>query len=867
MSSPSKIEPAGLDREALERERSRLEGLLALDEAWRALRQLEERLARGEATSAVGADALKASLERELASNRLYSVYRDVTAKLAAPAVAVGGTAPAPKVAADVAEATAFRTKVTVKPSGAPAGTAEAGGKGAPDDDLTRIRGITRPIAERLQALGVCRFETIADWTRADVDRISIALGLGRAIVRQSWVDQAAILMQTRPSRDASPVALPADAPAVPVAAAQVTPTAAKLPVEAPPAPQLPKPAAPPPQAVLGTLVQRRSDQPVNEPLLSLQRPRAALTPATAPAAAPSPAKTAGRVAAAPLAPSKPPKAAAGSEQAKPMTAAPATGPVSAAARAAAIAARQAAPAPAKAAPVSKPAAKSVTATPAAKTAPATAAPPVPPPAKALAVPAAKPNPYESRVDLIDGLNAEAIAALAKAGVTKAAQIAAFKAEDVSRWRHDLGAGLRVPLSHVIEQAAMLAGGQLPAAARRSIERQAASLVPRPLPTDWGPPLLIERLRREAEEAARPKTPEEADRIARRSLREALAGGDPGRAAFASTMTTARTRLVDRLALIDLPRKPRGSGDDVVAAFEERMAALQRDLDEMERRLRADPVPRVAEGAAPPPEPRSSAAEPAVSGLETGESGTATGAGPGAAALGSGIAAAAVARPEPEVAGPPEATTAETPKATPAPAQPTTHPSTQTPAPVAVTPAATAATSAAPRPAEATAATALPLSAPEPAAAKITSGDVDKPIATAVPVAAAPASRPVDADARELEREVPLGLGEADVVIVAKAAPQRPAESPVPGAQSPPVVSAESLAKRLRRFGAADPIEAEDYAAYHGEVEEAAVEIVRGPRPAAPPKSGGAGVALSKGPAGERNSAIKRFVRALSGGG
>ena len=796
MSSPSKVEPMGLDREALERERTRLEGLLALDEAWRALKQLEERLARGEATSAVGAEALKASLERELASNRLYCVHRDVVARLAAPAVS-GANSEAGGKAADAAEANAlFRTKVSVKPAGAPAAMAGRAVEPAGDDDLTRIRGLTRPIAARLNSLGISRYETIAGWTRADVDRISIALGLGRAIVRQSWVDQAAILVQTRTPRALATEAPPA---ALPVTAAASSPP-------------LPAPPAPPPQAVLGTLLHRRPDQPVNEPLLSLQRPRAGLGAGPAAAADMTMAARAAPVEVGAVAAPKATAAAVGPPGPTSVMAKTSAGPISVAARAAAMAVNRSAAAPLPAVPAVPVAAngasravQAATATPTAPAATARAAtapsPVAPPPASAA--PAAKPSAYADRIDLIDGLGPDAIAALVKAGVTQAAQIAAFRGEDVRRWRRDLGDGVQAPFTHVIEQAAMLAGGQLPAAACKVVEGRAASPVPRPAPADWGRPLLLDRLQREAEEATRPKSPDEADRLARRSLREALAGGDPMRAAFATTMTTARTRLVDRLALIDLPRKPRGSSDDVVAAFEERMAALQRDLDEMERRLRAEPAPKGADSAVSQPR-----------GVDTTTTELAQ-----TVAVGEAVAAVTTAAPA-EV----------------------------------LSPATSSATKPEPEP------------VCEPAVAKRGSDEPAKPVAPIAPEATAPATQTGDAGARGIEPDPLIGLGEADVVIVAKAPPPRPVESPAAGPAALPVVSAESLVKRLRRFGSAEPIEAEDYAAYHGEVEEAAVEIVRGPRVSSLPKSPGNGAAAPTTAAGERNSAIKRFVRALSGG-
>ena len=63
-----------------------------------------------------------------------------------------------------------------------------------PHDDLTRIRGIGPRIAERLNLLGVARFEQIAAWTAIDVRRLSVILGLGRTISAQKWIEQAALL-------------------------------------------------------------------------------------------------------------------------------------------------------------------------------------------------------------------------------------------------------------------------------------------------------------------------------------------------------------------------------------------------------------------------------------------------------------------------------------------------------------------------------------------------------------------------------------------------------------------------------------------------------------------------------------------------
>ncbi len=69
-----------------------------------------------------------------------------------------------------------------------------------PHDDLTQIRGIGPRIAERLNLLGVARFEQIAAWTAIDVRRLSVILGLGRTISAQKWIEQAALLRGEAPA-------------------------------------------------------------------------------------------------------------------------------------------------------------------------------------------------------------------------------------------------------------------------------------------------------------------------------------------------------------------------------------------------------------------------------------------------------------------------------------------------------------------------------------------------------------------------------------------------------------------------------------------------------------------------------------------
>lgn len=61
-------------------------------------------------------------------------------------------------------------------------------------DDLTRIRGIDARLERRLNALNVRTYAQIAAWTAADVQYVASTLGLGELIVSQMWMEQAALL-------------------------------------------------------------------------------------------------------------------------------------------------------------------------------------------------------------------------------------------------------------------------------------------------------------------------------------------------------------------------------------------------------------------------------------------------------------------------------------------------------------------------------------------------------------------------------------------------------------------------------------------------------------------------------------------------
>ncbi|MGN6495846.1 MAG: hypothetical protein ACTHK5_00690 [Tsuneonella sp.] len=62
-------------------------------------------------------------------------------------------------------------------------------------DDLTRIKGLGPKLAATLHDLGVTRFDQIAGWSDADIDRIDAQLGRFQGRIRRDgWVEQAGYL-------------------------------------------------------------------------------------------------------------------------------------------------------------------------------------------------------------------------------------------------------------------------------------------------------------------------------------------------------------------------------------------------------------------------------------------------------------------------------------------------------------------------------------------------------------------------------------------------------------------------------------------------------------------------------------------------
>jgi hypothetical protein len=110
-----------------------------------------------------------------------------------------------------------------------------------------------------------------------------------------------------------------------------------------------------------------------------------------------------------------------------------------------------------------------------------------------------------------------------------------------------------------------------------------------------------------------------------------------------------------------------------------------------------------------------------------------------------------------------------------------------------------------------------------------------------------------------------IGVGEAEVVIVA-----RP-PSTDPNSLSDLKSAAAAAAFKARQQAEAEEFDAESYAAYRGEVEEASVEIVRQyPAPSGHaeshlPPAAGPGVVKGQPVGIEEKAGLRRFFRAFSG--
>lgn len=177
---------------ALRQARESLHAVLAGHPDWMALTALD---AEGEAAP----NDERTSLEQALSGMPAFVALRQVDDALAQIEAEIARARPVEPLAGvtTAVEPGPVVAEPTVVPE-PERGTSAQPKDELPADDLTRIRGIDTAMQARLAALGVTRFEQIATWWPADVRRFGDELGIGRAIVRQSWVTQAELLMRQR---------------------------------------------------------------------------------------------------------------------------------------------------------------------------------------------------------------------------------------------------------------------------------------------------------------------------------------------------------------------------------------------------------------------------------------------------------------------------------------------------------------------------------------------------------------------------------------------------------------------------------------------------------------------------------------------
>ena len=119
---------------------------------------------------------------------------RHAAVPLPATALPAAATpAPAPQAVASPATDVGYLRSVRSE-----ALVGEEGGRAAISqedvDDLKRIRGIGVLIEKKLNSLGILSFEQVANWTGADIERISNILDFKGRIERENWIEQARIL-------------------------------------------------------------------------------------------------------------------------------------------------------------------------------------------------------------------------------------------------------------------------------------------------------------------------------------------------------------------------------------------------------------------------------------------------------------------------------------------------------------------------------------------------------------------------------------------------------------------------------------------------------------------------------------------------
>ena len=208
----------------------------------------------GAATAAAAAAVAAAKAAAAAATAPRPVIPAPAPAPVAAKPVIPAATVPAPAPAAPAVKPAAPVAQQPV-PAPQPAASQVAPQPLTGGDDLQRIRAIDADTERRLHGIGVKRFDDMAIWTPADINRVNQALGLTGRIDREQWIEQAQILAkggETYYSRNRAAAAR-GGAPAPSTSTQTVAPAAASSAAAAAPAasatPPVAQTAAPQPAA------------------------------------------------------------------------------------------------------------------------------------------------------------------------------------------------------------------------------------------------------------------------------------------------------------------------------------------------------------------------------------------------------------------------------------------------------------------------------------------------------------------------------------------------------------------------------------------------------------------------------------------
>ncbi|QSB45584.1 hypothetical protein EB810_04545 [Altererythrobacter sp. FM1] len=101
----------------------------------------------------------------------------------------------AAEATARAADAETAAVEPEPEPAPSPAPAPKAASTTASADDLTQIKGLGPKLAALLTEMGVTRFEQIAAWDDAEIDRVDAQLGRFQGRIRRDgWVEQAGYL-------------------------------------------------------------------------------------------------------------------------------------------------------------------------------------------------------------------------------------------------------------------------------------------------------------------------------------------------------------------------------------------------------------------------------------------------------------------------------------------------------------------------------------------------------------------------------------------------------------------------------------------------------------------------------------------------